>query len=169
MIKAIVYTSYTGHTKDYAQMLGKELNLPIFELDKAIEKLETKTEIIYLGWLKASFINGYKKASKYFDIQMLAAVGMSDMEPQRNDVIKLNNINNTPLYLLKGGYEKNKLHGIYKFLMQIMEKILASQIKKKDTLNENDKETLELFKNNKSLVNRNELNTIINDYLTNNL
>ena len=34
-MKAIIYTSNTGSTAEYAQLLGKELNLPVHSLQQA--------------------------------------------------------------------------------------------------------------------------------------
>ena len=48
MIKAIVYTTNTGSTAQYAEMLGKMVQLPVFSIFDAERKLESQTEIIYL-------------------------------------------------------------------------------------------------------------------------
>lgn len=64
MIKAIVYMSETGHTKKYAELLGERISLPVYELNTAAKELPRGTEIIYLGWLMAGSIKGYKKAWK---------------------------------------------------------------------------------------------------------
>ena len=52
-MKAIIYTSNTGSTAEYAQLLGKELNLPVHSLQKAKNKVPAGSEIIYLGWIMA--------------------------------------------------------------------------------------------------------------------
>ena len=38
-MKAIIYTSNTGSTAEYAQLLGKELNLPVHSLQQAKNKV----------------------------------------------------------------------------------------------------------------------------------
>lgn len=48
-MKAIIYTSNTGSTAEYAQLLGKELNLPVHSLQQAKNKVLSGSEIIYLG------------------------------------------------------------------------------------------------------------------------
>ena len=35
MIKSIVYKSSTGHTKQYAEMLGESLKIPVYNLEEA--------------------------------------------------------------------------------------------------------------------------------------
>ena len=52
-MKAIIYTSNTGSTAEYAQLLGKELNLLVHSLQQAKNKVPAGSEIIYLGWIMA--------------------------------------------------------------------------------------------------------------------
>ena len=68
MIKAIVYTSNTGYTGEYAKLLGEETRLPVYSLSDARKSLETGSEIIYLGWLMAGTVKGYPKAAKLFRV-----------------------------------------------------------------------------------------------------
>ena len=66
MISAIVYTTNTGTTKTYAEMLGEQIHLPVYALAEAKKKLEKGTTILYLGWIMAGSVKGYKEADKYF-------------------------------------------------------------------------------------------------------
>ena len=77
MIKAIVYKSQTGHTKQYAEILGGRTNLPVYELNTAAKELSRATEIIYLGWLMAGTVQRYKKAVKLFAVKAVCGIGMS--------------------------------------------------------------------------------------------
>lgn len=52
-MKAIIYTSNTGSTAEYAQLLGNELNLPVHSLQQAKNKVLSGSEIIYLGLIMA--------------------------------------------------------------------------------------------------------------------
>jgi hypothetical protein len=61
-MKAIIYTSNTGSTAEYAQLLGNELNLPVHSLQQAKNKVLSGSEIIYLGWIMA----GGKRMKLYF-------------------------------------------------------------------------------------------------------
>ena len=45
MVKAIVYTTNTGHTAEYAALLGKETGLPVFPLSQAAIQLKKNTPI----------------------------------------------------------------------------------------------------------------------------
>ena len=42
MIKAIIYQSKTGHTKEYAKSLSKELKIPCYSVQDAKEKVNKK-------------------------------------------------------------------------------------------------------------------------------
>ena len=57
---AIVYTSNTGFTEKYAKLLGGKLFLPVYSLEEAKGKLAAGAEIIYLGWLMAGTVKGYR-------------------------------------------------------------------------------------------------------------
>ena len=50
---AIVYTSKTGHTRQYALLLGEQIGLPPFSLDEAKSQLSAGSPVIYLGRIHA--------------------------------------------------------------------------------------------------------------------
>ena len=77
-MKAIVYTSNTGHTAEYAKILGKITGLPVYNLRESAKALSKKTEIVYLGWLFANSIKGYQKAKKKYTVCAICAVGLCD-------------------------------------------------------------------------------------------
>ena len=56
---AIVYTSNTGHTRQYALLLGERLGLPVYALNEANAQLSGGSPVIYLGWLHASHVKGH--------------------------------------------------------------------------------------------------------------
>ena len=74
MIKSIVYKSSTGHTKQYAEMLGEALKIPVYNLKEAKSKLEKNDEIIFLGWVCATKIQGLSKIKRY-NVRCIGAVG----------------------------------------------------------------------------------------------
>ena len=122
-IKAIVYTSYAGHTREYAQLLAGKTGLPAYELDEATKTLPKGTPVIYMGWLMAGKVKGLNKAQKHFATEVVCGVGMARYGSQVEDVRKSNNIpNDTQVFTLQGGYDREKLHGVYKIMMTVMEK-----------------------------------------------
>ena len=81
-MKAIIYTSNTGSTAEYAQLLGKELNLPVHSLQKAKNKVPAGSEIIYLGWIMAGGIKGYNEAAKLYKVRAICGIGMGQTVTQ---------------------------------------------------------------------------------------
>ena len=148
-MKVIVYTSNTGHTAEYSKMLGAKIGLPVYSLKEAAKKLQKGTEIIYLGWLFANNIKGYKKATKKYKISAICAVGLCDTGTAVAEVRKANSISEeTPLFTMQGGMDKTKLRGINKFMINMLTKGLSS--KKERT--ENDERMLELLTHDKNYV-----------------
>ena len=148
-MKVIVYTSNTGHTAAYSKMLGAKIGLPVYSLNEAAKKLQKGTEIIYLGWLFANNIKGYKKATKKYKISAICAVGLCDTGTAVAEVRKANSISEeTPLFTMQGGMDKTELRGINKFMINMLTKGLSS--KKERT--ENDERMLELLTHDKNYV-----------------
>ena len=148
-MKAIVYTSNTGHTAAYSKMLGAKIGLPVYALNEAAKKLQKGTEIIYLGWLFANNIKGYKKATKKYKISAICAVGLCDTGTAVAEVRKANSISEeTPLFTMQGGMDKTKLRGINKFMINMLTKGLSSRKER----TENDERMLELLTHDKNYV-----------------
>ena len=148
-MKVIVYTSNTGHTAEYSKMLGAKIGLPVYALNEAAKKLQKGTEIIYLGWLFANNIKGYKKATKKYKVSAICAVGLCDTGTAVAEVRKANSISEeTPLFTMQGGMDKTKLRGLNKFMINMLTKGLSS--KKERT--ENDERMLELLTHDKNYV-----------------
>lgn len=167
-ITAIVYTSNTGYTAKYAQMLSAKTGFPIYTLDAAKNKLTQNDTIIYMGWLMAGMVKDYKKAAKLYNIAAVCSVGMQPTGTQTDDVRKNNKIpGNVKVFTLQGGYDYDKLRGLNKFLMSIVSKILIKKISENPDKTESDKEILDMLINGGSLV-REENLTAVTDWVKNN-
>ena len=108
----IVYESNTGHTKKYAEMLAKKLNLPCESLK---EYKEDYKEVIYLGWVMAGMIKGYSKIKNKAKLTMVIGVGL--MPDKEEELIKNNNIT-CKFYFLPGGVDYSKLKWFKKNLLK---------------------------------------------------
>lgn len=129
-MKAIVYTSGTGHTAAYAKILGKKTGLPVYALQEATKKLSQGTQIIYLGWLFANHVQGYKNAAKFFEVKAVCAVGLCDTGTAIGQVRKANAIaQSLPLFTMQGGMDKTKLPGAQRFVINML--IKGMSLKKK--------------------------------------
>jgi len=148
-MKAIVYSSNTGHTEAYAKILGEETGLPVYDLKSAIKGLGKGTEVICLGWLFANSVKGYKNCTKHFKVSAVCAVGLCDTGTAVAEVRKANKIpDNRPLFTMQGGMDKNKLKGGYRFGINMLIKGMSS--KKAPT--EDDKRMLYLLTHDKNYV-----------------
>lgn len=128
MIKAIVYTSHTGHTEAYAKMLAEKTGLPVTRLEEAPKILPKGTEIIYLGWLFAGNIKGYAKAAKRYGIRCVCGVGLGDTGAQDEAARKAAKVpDDIPVFTLQGGMDYTRLRGIHKFMIDMLTKMLTGK------------------------------------------
>lgn len=159
---AIVYTSNTGFTAQYASLLGGETGLPVYTLDDAEKKLPRNSPIVYLGWLAAGKVQGYDKAVTNFNLQALCAVGMAKCGSQMEDVKKSNNLpEELPLFTLQGGFDLKKLRGVYKLMMLVMSKTVAKKLAAKPDRTPDEEDTLDLFQNGGSRVSLENLKPVL--------
>ena len=162
---AIVYTSNTGFTAEYASLLGGETGLPVYALEDAKKSLPQNSPILYLGWLAAGKVQGYNKAVTNFDIQALCAVGMGKSGSQLEDVKKTNNLpEGLPLFTLQGGFDLKKLRGVYKLMMSVMSKMVAKKLAAKSERTPDEEDTLDLFQNGGSRVSLENLKPVLEWY-----
>ena len=141
IMDAIVYTSQTGSSKSYAEMLARSTGLPVFSLGEAKGKLSNGAKIIYLGWIMASSVKGYSDAARRFDVRAVCAVGMGQTGTQLKEVRVKNKIPaKTPLFTLQGNFDVKKLHGVHRAMMEVMVKTVGKALSEKTdhTPEEND-------------------------------
>lgn len=161
MLKAIVYTSNTGFTKKYAEMLGEEIQVPVYEFKQAKGKLTREDEIIYMGWIMAGGIKNYGKARKNYKIKAVCSVGMSKLGGKQCVELKEKQHIKEQLFYLQGGFDKSKLKGIYKFMMNSLEKVVKPKVESKPNKTPEDIEMLEMMNHGKDCVKRENLNEVI--------
>ena len=146
---AIVYTSNTGHTQQYALLLGEQIGIPAYSLDEANAQLSGGSPVIYLGWLHASHVKGYAKAASRFDICAVCAVGLCDTGTLTSEVRKATSIPvDIPLFTLQGGIDRGRLKGMDKLMISMLTKGLASQKQR----SAQDERMLELLSRDESYV-----------------
>ena len=167
MIRAILYTTNAGTTAEYAAMLGEKTSLPVYSLADS-NLVPDQSEVIYLGWVMASSVKGYKKASKRFKICAVCGVCMGATGSQIEEVRKNNAIpDSVPVFTLQGGFNIKKLHGIYRLMMTCMVKTVGKGLAaKKDRTPEED-DMLDMMMNGKSHVSVDNLKNVLGWYETN--
>lgn len=164
MISAIIYTSNSGYTKDYAKLLGKELELPIYNLKKAPRSLRGK-EVIYMGWIMAGGIMGYEQAAKKYDIKLVVQVGMAPpSEAAGARAAEKHGIQGIKVFTLQGGFDYERLRGVNLMLMKVKGASILAGIKKakrKGTLTENQQVTLRMLTEGYSCVCEENLRDVV--------
>ena len=157
----IIYTSNTGHTRQYAQLLGERLGLPVYSLKEAIPLLPTGCPVIYLGWIHASHIKGYADAAKRFSVCAVCGVGLCDTGTLTLEVRKATSIpEDIPLFTLQGGFDRSKLKGMNKLMISMLTKGLAAQ----EQRSAQDERMLELLSKDASYVSPENLAGLIQWY-----
>ena len=123
---AIVYTSHTGHTAAYAKLLAQKTGLPTYTADAAREYIPKGEPIIYMGWLFAGFVKGYRKVAKRYKLCAVCGVGLSDTGSMDEQVRKNHKMLAAfPLFTLQGGMAHEKLKPSYKKGIDILTKMFA--------------------------------------------
>ena len=131
-MKAIVYTSQTGFTRRYAEMLAAQTGLPAYDAKTAKGQLPRGSEIFYMGWLLAGEVKGLKAAMGRYTVRGVAIVGVS---PQGNGELwteaRINggaSDDGGRIFYLRGGYAPEKLGGLYRLMMGHMAKTVIRQV-----------------------------------------
>lgn len=159
---SIVYTSNTGYTAEYARLLGEKTGLPVYSLAEAGQKLAAGNRVIYLGWLMAGKVQGYKKAAKRYKVQAVCGVGMGGNGSQLQEVRKANAIpEKTPLFTLQGGFDIQKLSGVYKLMMTIMVKTAGKGLADKQDRTPDEDVMLEMLTQGGSRVSAENLAEVL--------
>ena len=149
---AIVYTSNTGHTRQYALLLGEQIGLPVYSLDEADSKLPGGSPVIYLGWIHASHVKGYSGVAKRFAVCAVCGVGLCDTGTLTSEVRKATSIpENIPLFTLQG---------VDKLMISMLTKGLAAQKQR----SAQDDRMLELLRKDESYVSLENLAGILQWY-----
>ena len=146
MISAIVYTSATGSTAQYAQLLARKTGLPACALKEVRGQLPAGAEIVYLGWVMANGVKGYADAAKRYRVRMVCAVGMAVTGSQLTEVRKASSIpEDMALFTLQGGFHPEKLNAGYRLMMRLMRGVLIRQIAGKPERTPEDEDLLDLL------------------------
>ena len=152
MIQAIVFTSNTGSTEQYARLLGQETGLPVCSLAQAGKTVSAGAQILYLGWVMAGSIQGYADAARLYRIPMVCAVGMEPAAKQQELREKNSIPGDVALYSLQGGYSPDRLRGIQKLMMRMFTGSAAKKLAAKANRTPEEDDLLELMRHGGSRV-----------------
>ena len=161
MIKGILYTSNSGLTKKYAELLGEELKIPAYELREGKKHLKKGDEIIYLTWIMAGSLKKYNKANRRYKIKATCAVGMMSPTSEQNEPIKEKHNIKEGYFYLQGGFNKEEVKGIYKTMIKIMEKFLKPKLEEKENRTQDENDLLDMLSAKSDYVSKENLNDVI--------
>lgn len=153
MISAVVYTSNTGSTRRYAEIFGKETGLAVLPLKEAGRSLEKGAEIIYMGWIMAGGIRGYRRAAKRFRVRMVCAVGMGQTGGNIGALRTQNGIPDpVELFSLQGGFFAGELRGIKKLILRTVTDAERKRLEEKESRTPEEESLLGLLREGGSRV-----------------
>ena len=162
---AIVYTSNTGYTRQYAVLLGDKTGLPVYSLEEAAQTLAAGNSVVYLGWLMAGKVQGYAKAAKRYRVEAVCGVGMGATGSQLEDVRKTNALSDAlPVFTLQGGFDITRLRGIYRLMMTVMSKTVGKTLAEKQDRTADEDAMLDLLVHGGSRVSEENLAAVMEWY-----
>lgn len=139
----IVYASKTGFTKKYADMLAEKTSLKAVPVSE-ISKVDSKEEVIFLGWMKVGKVQGLSKAKRHNVIAVCGSGTGRTAEPDEATVITRNKIEQTPFFYLRGGCKPlNSLKGFEGIMM----KMFVGMLKKQKNQDERQVEAISIIEN----------------------
>ena len=164
-MKAIIYTTNTGSTAQYAKMLAEQTGLPAFSMEEAKSKVEAGSEIIYLGWIMAAQVKGYKAAAKKYKIKAVCAVGMERTGTRTEQIREKTSVPVAiPLFTLQGNFDVKKLRGIYRLMMNLMVKMVIKKLGAKTDRTQQENEMLEIMLHSGENVRKENLAEVLDWY-----
>ena len=108
--------------------------------ERGTKKIRPGADVICLGWIMAGTIKGYSASVRHYQVQAVCAVGMGRTGTQTDAVRKKNCIpGECPLFTIQGNFDVNKLHGMYRMMMELMIRTAGKALAgKKDRTAEED-------------------------------
>lgn len=163
-MNAIVYTTNTGSTKRYAELLARETGLPSYSMAEAERSVPTGAEIIYLGWIMAGSVKGYA-AAKRWSVRAVCAVGMGRTGTQTDSVRKKSAIPaSIPVFTLQGNFDVKKLRGVYRLMMELMVKTAGKSLAAKPDRTPEEDEMLDAVLHGGQWVSGKNLKAVLDWY-----
>lgn len=165
MISAIVYTSNSGYTAEYARLLGQATGLPVNDL-RQVHTPQPDEEVIFLGWLMADRVMGWPKANAFFKVRAVCQVGMGPTSAAAAAARKekLGLADGCAVFALQGGFDLRRLRGPYRLIMEVKCRQIKKQLEEKGALNPAQQLTYDMATKGASAVCPENLQPVIDWY-----
>lgn len=172
MKSIVIYTSNTGYTKQYAEMLSKDLNCQAVSRKQLSQvNLNDYNMIIYGGGIRANKISGFKSVLKKLENLkdqkvIVFAVGATEKSDVNTTTLLEKNIKENhvdyPLFYFQGGFDPSRLSPAMRFMLNNVKKsILKKQAKNPASLDKGDKDFLDFFQSTHENIRHENLEEII--------
>lgn len=143
-VEYIVYASKAGHTRRYAEMLSEEVGVPAVDIEESSGL--GRVPVLFMGWISAGRLKGFSKASKMFDVEVVCMVSAAAGDDYFELLLKKNkSIAGIPAFMLQGGFEMDKVHGMDRFMMSIMRRFLLRSVPPAGQRTEDDEKKLLMY------------------------
>ena len=164
-MNAIIYTTNTGSTERYAELLAQKTGLPVYSLAEAKKRVFAGAEVIYLGWIMAGSVKGYAAAAKRYRVRAVCGVGMGQTGTQTDSVRKKSAAPaNIPLFTLQGNFDVKKLHGVYRPMMELMVKTAGKGLAEKADRTPEEDDMLDMLLHGGERVKEENLSAVLDWY-----
>ena len=161
-LQAIVYSSVTGFTAQYAQLLSAKTGLPAYTLAQAQQTLPKGARVLYMSWLMAGTLVDYKKAAAAFEVAAACSVGLNATPEQAEATKKSMKLrHDLPFFALQGGYRPDKLQGMYKWMMKLVTRVIIKKIEALPQKGAAEEEMLRVLRNGGSFVKEENLSNVL--------
>ena len=162
---AIIYTTNTGSTEQYAKLLAQKTGLPAYSFAEAKKQILAGAEVVYLGWIMAGSVKGYAAVAKHYRVRAVCGIGMGQTGTQTDSVRKKSAIpTNIPLFTLQGNFDIKKLHGIYRPMMKIMVKTAGKSLTAKNDRTPEENDMLDMMLRGGERVKAENLSAVLDWY-----
>ena len=135
----VTYQSKTVFTKKYAEWISNELNTEIKDIKK-VDNINEYDLIIYGGWIFGGMIMGLDKIRKLNPKKLVVfGVGYTPKDKVNiEDMTKLNNLDNIPLFYYEGGTNPKKMGFIGRMIVKMVtkEKVEYKDNTSKESIND---------------------------------
>ena len=166
-MNAIIYTSNTGSTACYAQLLSQKTGLPAYDLVEAKRAVPAGSEVLYLGWILAGAVRGYAAAAKRYAVRAVCGVGMGRTGTQEESVRRKTAVPaDTPVFTLQGNFDVKKLRGVYRLTMALMVRTAGKALSEKTDRTPDEDDMLDMMRSGGERVRVENLCAVLHWYST---
>ncbi len=115
----IVYSSKSGSSKKYAEILSGRASLPVYEAGTEPEG----EPMVFFGWLRKDTVMGLRKVD-VSKVSALCVVGLDDESRFSKSKVAEKNGVRAPVYYLRGWIDRSKLNIIDKAVLAVVAAVM---------------------------------------------